>query len=135
MNFQRLFIEKDSTLDPILQDNDVIIVPSLKSTIYVFGQVTSPGHVGFVKGQKINYYIDLAGGYTNRARIGDIKVVKAKTRQWLSPEETIVEEGDYIWVPKDLEHPFSYYMAIFGQTAAILSVALSVVLLVIQINK
>jgi len=107
----------------------------LKRTIYVFGQVVSPGNVGFIPGQSVQYYVDRAGGFTERARTGDVKVVKARTRQWLSPKETTVEEGDYVWVPKETEYPFSYYMSILGQTAVILSVAVSTVLLVIQLNK
>ena len=81
------------------------------------------------------HYVRKAGGYTDRAREGDVKIVKAKTKQWLSPRETAIESGDYIWVPKEIERPFSYYMNIIGQTASIVSVAVSVVLLVIQINK
>jgi len=43
--------------------------------------------------------------------------------------------GDYIWVPKTIERSFGYYMAIVGQTAAVISVAISVVLLVLQLNQ
>ena len=135
VDFRKLFVQKDSTEDIILQDEDHIVITSLKRTIYVFGQVVSPGNVGFIPGQSVQYYVDRAGGFTERARTGDVKVVKARTRQWLSPKETTVEEGDYVWVPKETEYPFSYYMSILGQTAVILSVAVSTVLLVIQLNK
>jgi len=135
VDFDRLFNQNDSSSDVILQDGDIVRVPSRKNTIYVFGQVVSPGHISFVRGESADYYVAKAGGFTDRARIGDVKIVKAKTRQWLSPGETNVEEGDYVWVPKEIEHPFSYYMNIVGQTASIISVAVSIVLLVIQVNK
>jgi protein involved in polysaccharide export with SLBB domain len=134
VDFEALFLRGDSTQDIMLRDRDVIRIPSRQSTIYVFGQVSSPGHIPFLSGADIEYYVRQAGGYTDRARPDDMRIVKAKTRQWLSPDDTMVEEGDYIWIPKEIERSFDYYMAIIGQTAAILSVALSIVLLTIQIE-
>jgi len=135
VDFEKLFVQGDSTHDVILQDGDIVKVPSRKATIYVFGQVVSPGHIEFVEGEDYSFYINRAGGLTTRARDDDIRIVKAKTRQWLSPDETGVEEGDYVWVPKEIERPFGYYLAIVGQTAAIVSVALSVVILTLQISE
>jgi len=135
VDFQKLFLEGDSTQDVILQTEDNIYVPSKKKTIYVFGQVVAPGHVPFVEGEGYEYYVSKAGGLTERARGGDLKIVKAKSRQWLSPRETTIEEGDYVWVPKEPERSFAYYMNIVGQTASVVSVAVSIVLLVIQSKK
>ncbi len=135
VDFERLFVQGDSTQDATLQNGDYISVPSSRRTVYVFGQVVSPGHIPYVTGENVEYYVRKAGGYTDRARDGDVKVVKAKNKQWLSPNETAVEEGDYIWVPKEIERSFSYYMNIIGQTAAIVSVGVSIVLLVIQSKK
>ena len=135
VDFEQLFLQQDSSQDVILRDGDVIRVPSARKTIYVFGQVASPGHIPYVHGEGPEYFVAKAGGFTERARTGDVKIVKAKTRQWLSPHETTVEEGDYVWVPKEIERPFSYYMEIIGQTASVISVAIGVVLLVVQVNK
>jgi protein involved in polysaccharide export with SLBB domain len=135
VDFAKLFVEGDTSQDIIVQNDDYVVVPSLNHTIYVFGQVVSPGHISYVPGMNADYYIRRAGGFTDRARDGDVKIVKSKTRQWLSPGETIVEEGDYVWVPKVPEHPFGYYLNIIGQTAAIVSVAVSIVLLTIQTSK
>lgn len=135
VDFEALFARGDTTADVYLQTEDEVQVPMLRSTIYVFGQVVSPGHVGFRPGESYEFYIAQAGGFTERARSGDAKIVKAKTRQWLSPSETTVEEGDYVWVPKDPEYPFGYYLNTVAQVAAVLSVALSVVLLTVQISQ
>ena len=134
-DFVKLFQLGDSTQNVLLQDDDIVNVPSRRRSIYVFGQVVNPGHVAFTGGQDAWYYIQKAGGMTDRARSGDIKVVKAKTRQWLSPGDTQVEEGDYVWIPKQPERPFGYYLGIIAQSASIVSVAVTIVLLVIQTNK
>jgi protein involved in polysaccharide export with SLBB domain len=135
VNFEALFISGDSTQDVTLKDGDVIDVPSVRRTVYVFGQVVSTGHVPFISGADLNYYIRRAGGVTDRARKGGIKIVKAKTRQWLAPEETTIEEGDYVWVPKTIEYPFGYWLSVVGQTAAIVGASVSLALLVHQLTK
>ncbi len=135
VDFDRLFAQNDTTQDVILRSEDYVHVPSQKVTVYVFGQVISNGYIPFVAGEGVAYYVKKAGGYTDRAREGDVRIVKARTRQWLAASETTIEAGDYIWVPRVIERSFGYYMSIVGQTAAIVSVALSIILLTVQISN
>jgi len=135
VNFERLFQAKDSTQDIYLQPEDRIYIPSLRRTVHVFGQVVTPGDVPFVADQDAKYYIARAGGFTDDAQEGDVAVIKWTTRQWFEPGKTRIEEGDYIWVPPVVRRPASYWLAIVGQTTSIISVALSIVLLVLQLKK
>jgi len=135
VDFEKLFVKGDTSQDVILQTEDYIDVPSTKRSIYVFGQIVSPGHVPFVTGENVDYYIAKAGGFTDRARDGDVKVIKSKTKQWLSPGETTIEDGDYIWVPKNPDHSFAYYMTIASQAASVLSVVIGIAVVVAQVTK
>jgi len=135
MDFAALFLHGDSTQNILVQDGDAIVVPQISKTIYVFGQVVNPGHITFVPGKDVWYYIQRAGGVTDRARTGDIKIVKARTRQWISPDNNEIFEGDYVWVPKEPERPFGYILNIVAQSAAVLSAAVSIALLAIQMGK
>ncbi len=135
VNFDKLLVEHDTTQDVFLRSGDRIVIPDVRKTIYVFGQVVTPGNVQFVEGKDYQYYIEKAGDFTDKARTGDVMIIKRANRQWLAPGETTIEEGDYIWVPKEYERSFAYYMNIIGQTASVISVALSIVILAIQINK
>ena len=135
VDFRKLFIEKDATQDIFLKSGDDISIPSVRRTIYVFGQVVNPGNVPFVAGKDYKYYVDKAGGFTNKARTGDVMIIKRANRQWLSPKETKIEEGDYIWVPKEPERSFAYYMNIFSQTAAVVTAAISIALLGVQLGR
>ncbi|HUN66974.1 MAG TPA: SLBB domain-containing protein, partial [Bacteroidota bacterium] len=116
-DFVRLFVKGDSAEDVVLNAEDQVIVPSKEKTVYVFGQVVSPGHIPVTEGKDVAFYIQRAGGYADHASSGGVKVIKGKTRQWMSPGDTKVEEGDYIWVPSEPNHPFSYYMTIASQAA------------------
>jgi polysaccharide biosynthesis/export protein len=135
VDFKKLIIEKDVSQDIILKNGDYISIPSVRKTIYVFGQVVNPGNVSFVDGMDYKYYVQKCSGYTDNARTGDVMIIKRVTRQWLSPKETTIEEGDYIWVPKVIEHSFAYYWGIIGSVASVLSVAVTMILLIVQINK
>ena len=54
----------------------------------------NPGNIPFIEGKDLNYYIQKVGGYTENARSRP-QNNKIKTKQWLAPEETTVEE-EYI---------------------------------------
>jgi protein involved in polysaccharide export with SLBB domain len=135
VNFSRLFGSGDSTQDVILQSDDSVFIATNRNTVYVYGQVGAPGHVEFMPGKDVDYYVKKVGGYLDQARTGEVKVIKGGSRQWISPGDTQIEEGDMIWVPKAWERPFSFYLGIVSQAASILSVALSIVILSITSRK
>jgi protein involved in polysaccharide export with SLBB domain len=130
VDFHRLFVEGDSTQDVTLRNYDRIVVPNLTRTVYVFGQVVKPGHIPYVEGRRASSYIDLAGGFAGEARSGDVKVIKGTTRTWLDPGETSIEDGDYIFVPKEVHYPFAYYLTTFTQFAGIIASLATVILVV-----
>jgi protein involved in polysaccharide export with SLBB domain len=135
VDFKKLFVNRDSSQDVILQTEDSVYIPSVHQTVYVFGQVVSPGYIGLVNGKDYRYYVEKAGGFTDRARKGDIRIIKARTQQWIEPDKTSIEEGDFVWIPKEPDHPFSYYMTIASQTATVLSVVIGIAVLIVQTSK
>lgn len=135
VDFERLFLQGDSTQDVTLHAWDVINVPARKKTVYVFGQVVTPGHVPYEEGRSYEYYIRTAGGYAERARKGDVKIIKGKTKQWLDVSKTEVEEGDNIWVPMKPHRDFAYYMNLYGQVASALSVIVGIGVLIMQASQ
>ncbi len=134
-DFVALFQHGDTTRDVSMKDGDLVSIPAIDRTVYVFGQVVLPGHVPFEPGKDYEYYIEKVGGVTDRARSGGIRIVKASTKQWLDPGDTQIEEGDYIWVPMVTEHNFAYYVGVISQAAGIIGVAVSLAVLVVQIKK
>jgi polysaccharide biosynthesis/export protein len=135
VDFKKLFVDKDSAEDVYLRNGDYVSIPSIRKTIYVFGQVINPGNVPFLLGKDYDYYVQKCNGFTDNARRGDVMIIKRSTHQWLAPGETKIEEGDYVWVPKKIERTFAYYMSIFSQTAAVITAAVSIALLAIQLKK
>ena len=135
VDFVKLFVDGDSTNNVSLTAGDHVVVPSKSHTLYVFGQVVNPGYIGYIANQSVDYYVDRAGGYTDLARPDDLRIIKAKNRQWLRVSETTPEPGDLIWIPRKPQRSFAYYMTVLSEAASILGVAVTVAVLVVQLRK
>ena len=120
IDFTRLSDTSSTDSKYIVKDGDIIIVPRKENVIYVFGQVPHPGRINYVKGKNYEYYIDEAGGYGEYAD-KNVMVIKGKSRNWISAKDegTNLEEGDYIYVPKDPHRSFHYYLS---ETASYLGI-------------
>jgi protein involved in polysaccharide export with SLBB domain len=129
VDFRRLILKGDSTADVTLRNRDHLSVPVAQRSVYVFGQVLLPGHVPFVSGEDLAYYIARVNGYTDLARPGDVKVIKAGTRAWLDPPATEIEDGDMIWVPRDNPVTFEQALVPISQVAAIVGVVATLIIL------
>ncbi len=103
VNFTELFENHKQNEDIILKDNDFIFIPAKEMTVNVTGQVVTPGLFQHVAGENMSYYIKEAGGYNWNARKNKVRVIKAKTGEWMKPRSTKIEEGDTIFVPENPE--------------------------------
>lgn len=85
-----------------LRDGDTIFVPR-PETIYVYGQVRSPGAYAIQKGTTLLQALALAGGVTDRgstSRIRIIRVIGGKKKQIKIKLNDLVQPGDTIIVPE-----------------------------------
>lgn len=57
-----------SSDDIILREGDRLVVPQYEATVKVNGEVMYPNTVGYIKGKSTSYYIDQAGGFSNKAK-------------------------------------------------------------------
>ena len=135
LDFRKINDPESDIAKYIVQSGDIIIIPQVQNSVYVFGQVLRPGHVTFIEGKDYNYYVTEASGLGELAEDDDIMVIKGGSRVWLSPlrETVIIEEGDYIYVPKQSLRTFrSYifeYSVYVGLLASIAAILLSIVTL------
>ena len=85
-----------------LRDGDTIFVPRAE-TIYVFGQVRSPGAYAVLKDTTVLQALSLAGGVTDRGATGRVRVVrieKGKKVELRVKLTDIVRPGDTLIVPE-----------------------------------
>lgn len=104
VDFKKLFIDNDRSHDILLRDRDLIRVPTKGRTVNVTGQVVHPGLVTFKPGQGLDYYIKKAGGYSWNAHKNKVRIIRAKTGEWVKPKKnTRVDVRDTIFVPEKPE--------------------------------
>ena len=94
-------LQADPDLDLLVLDGDTVFVERLVSSVRVDGEVYRPGMLNFVRGVTIQEYVKQAGGYTNRAWRGKVRVTRAVTGQtMLARDVRVLDPGDFIWVPE-----------------------------------
>jgi protein involved in polysaccharide export with SLBB domain len=104
VDMKMLWETKDEKYDVVLRDKDFIYLPPATKTVFVSGQVVNPGYITIEAGMNFEYYIEKAGGLTNMARKGKIRIIKPDTGEWIKPnKEMIIEDGDIIFIPEESE--------------------------------
>jgi len=95
-------ITRDPTsLDLLLRDRDTVHVDRLVSSIRVDGEVRRPAIITYRPGLSVQDYVRDAGGFTNRAWPGKVRVTRAVTGQTLLARNVrTLDPGDLIWVPE-----------------------------------
>lgn len=61
--------------DIILMQGDVIVIPDMMFTVKVVGEVGFPTSLVYEDGKKINWYVDRAGGFLEKADKGKTRVI------------------------------------------------------------
>jgi len=104
VDWHRVLESRD--LDIVLHDGDIVRVDPVIAAVRVDGEVRRPGVVQFVERRSVDEYIRLAGGYSDRAARGQVRVTRAVTGQTiLARDVTSIAPGDLVWVPERGEVP------------------------------
>lgn len=101
INLKEATEKPGSAVDIVLRDGDRIIVPVFTNTVKINGEVMFSNTTPYVKGRNLKYYIEKAGGYSQKAKKSKAYVVymngsvaKAKKRS-----SKLVQPGCEIIVP------------------------------------
>jgi protein involved in polysaccharide export with SLBB domain len=87
-------------IDPILEPNDKLVVPGSATSVAVVGSVAFPGSYPYVSGRTMLYYVAQAGGFTNEARRGGIRITLASGEELSSEEVNVIQPGSVINAPR-----------------------------------
>lgn len=133
VDFEKLFKGNDLGEDIILRRGDEIFIPEKKNYITLIGQVVNPGNIIYQPELKVDDYIELAGGFSWRAKENDVRVVKANTGEWIDADDIDkLEPGDTIWILENPPGPkfwdvFTTSLSVLGQVAAVIAATVAVI--------
>ena len=77
IDVSKILKHKHSKYDLLLNEGDMLLIPSERQTVEIRGEVLAPSMVRFQKGLSLRQYIDQAGGFSNRAKKRSIYVLYA----------------------------------------------------------
>jgi protein involved in polysaccharide export with SLBB domain len=120
-------LRQQPELDILLVGGDEVRIDPLVTSVRVEGEVRRPGIVEFDPKRTVAQYIDLSGGYSQRASTGKVRVTRSVTGQSLRARDVqAVAPGDLIWVPERPDVTFWQHMlvaiAVTAQVATIVAV-------------
>ncbi len=75
VNLEQALENPGGVEDIVLRESDVLTIPQFTSTVKISGEVRYPITINYKKGEKLSYYIKHAGGYTDRAKKGDVYAI------------------------------------------------------------
>ena len=75
INLQDAMKNPGSSSDIVLRDGDRIIIPVFNNTVKINGEVMFSNTTPYVKGKNFKYYIERAGGYSQKAKKNKVYVV------------------------------------------------------------
>jgi len=133
IDFVDLFNNDNLSENVVLRKGDVITIPEQKDYIIMLGQFVNPGKIIYDPNLTVNDYISLAEGFGWRALEGEVRVIKAKTGEWIDTDDVVnLKPGDTIWVPEDPPGPnfwevFIDGLQIVAQLAAIIAATAAIV--------
>ena len=104
-----------------LKNGDVLVVPSVNSVVYVQGHVVNPGSFPFQPNLHASDYIGIAGGPLSDASMS-AAYVKRGTQRISIAENPLVEEGDVVFIPRQI---FKFWQDYLEITAVIASLLIS----------
>ena len=98
----------------------VLYFPAKTVAIKISGEIANPGLINH--DPELNYfeYIELAGGLSSKAWKSKIKIIRAKSGEWVTPnKKTKLHPGDTIFIPR--KERFSYYWPYVQQTISFIT--------------
>ncbi len=87
----------------VLEDGDVIVIPSRTNVVRVSGEVLMSQAVLHRKGLVAEDYIQASGGYTDRAEDDRVIVLRANAEVVIGDLDTEIHPGDEILVPPKVD--------------------------------
>lgn len=123
INLQLAIDHPGSTYDVILQEGDRIFIPQIQSTVKISGDVMFPNSVVYEPGKKINYYINQAGGYGQKAKKNKAFIVYMNGTVTQAKRNSQIEPGCHIIVPSKPENSGTNWAQIMAIASSFTTVA------------
>lgn len=115
-------------LNVLLEDGDRIVIPTRTNVVRVGGEVQIAQAVMYRPDLSVRDYIQMAGGFTNRAETDAIILMRPDGSALLAPDDAPIQPGDEILIPPKIDHKIFQNAVDLSQIIYQIAVAASVLL-------
>lgn len=115
-------------LNLLLQDQDVVVIPSQTSVVRVSGEVQIAQAVMYRPDLTVRDYVEQAGGYTNRANSDAVIVLRPSAEVTIGDADVAIGPGDEILIPPRIDDKVFQNAMDISQIIYQIAVAASVLL-------
>lgn len=112
----------------VLEEGDIINIPSKNNLVIVQGEVSLPGAFIYTKNENLKYYIDLAGGYGERADTSKVLVIRINGKAEKYHKGIDMKAGDAILVLPKVDSQNLQIFSMLTQILYQIAIATNVVL-------
>lgn len=121
-----------SDFDIVLREGDVIYIPEYVNTVKIGGSVMYPNTVSWKRGEKLKYYIEMAGGYGNMARKSKAYIIylNGTVARAKKGSSSVIQPGCEIVIPSKREKqrmPLTEILAMSTTTATMAAMVATLV--------
>lgn len=108
LQLENILKNPGSVFDYVLKDGDQIIIPEVAQEVRISGEILNPIGMAYRDGQRLKYYINRSGGFTDKAQRKRVYVIysdgtSSVTRNFLGHCYPSPEPGCQIVVPQKPE--------------------------------
>lgn len=125
-NLEKVLVKGDTLADVLMEDGDILVIPSVEDVVYVEGAVNAPGPIQYQPELGALSYIGLAGGPTDRASMGRVKIRRPDGKTVIASGNLEIKRGDAIVVPEVALKWWQDYVTIAGAVTTVVIAWLSV---------
>jgi protein involved in polysaccharide export with SLBB domain len=121
IDLYRVLVEKDDVPNIVLQNGDVFMLPVFEDRVFILGEVKTPGAHDFRPDLTPREYVALAGGPTNRARLGNTLVTFRNGKTYAMADAPPLEPGAVVTVPEVAVKWWQDYVTILSAVASLVT--------------
>ncbi|MDR3056693.1 MAG: SLBB domain-containing protein [Prevotella sp.] len=126
-----------SEYDLVLKEGDQLFIPEYDNTVKINGAIMYPNTILYKKGQKVSYYIDQAGGYSDLAekKRAYIVFMNGTVTKAKGSSKDVIQPGCNIIVPTKEQKEKMSLAQIISLGSSVTSMAATVALLINNLTK
>lgn len=126
VNLEEYLHKLEYTTDPVLEANDVVIIPFRRYFVTVSGAVYRPGSYPFVPDKTWEYYVGLAGGVRSDLNNGKGQTVYAADGRKRSSDLPIQPEDNILVPSNSFLYNFTRVVPVITTAVAVIDIVITV---------